>query len=373
MADSIFDAVVVGAGIHGLCAAQHLRARGLERIVVTERFAADHARGSSHGVSRILRSSYHDALYVQLARAARETAWPELLATLGVAGLTPVRGVFFGSDRPRFRSFVQTTLAHSRGVEEIDAASARRQFPLLRFADDHRVLVDHTAGVLAADGILAGLRAWLTAHGVEFWWSTGVSAVASEVDAVLLATERGTLRARRVVLACGAWASTLVPELAARCTVLRQTVGYYELDAQASACRAPAFPVWARIGEAVNDFVYGLPASPAGGVKLARHRTEGAADDRDIEVRTAPGAALADLAQMAPFAFAVGARLVRSETCLYTMTADQHFVVDALARDRRIVVVSACSGHGFKFGPVIGALVRAILLDGATPPAAFLL
>jgi sarcosine oxidase len=186
-------------------------------------------------------------------------------------------------------------------------------------------------------------------------------------------TDRGTLRAERVVLAAGAWLGELVPALAPRLTVLRQRVGYYRLGQDGAAGRA--MPVWARIGLAPDDFAYGLPELVAGeGVKVARHRTSGTADNPDVDPDGADAAALADLDACAHQVLGprLGARL-RVETCLYTMTKDQHFVVDALPGDPRVVIVSACSGHGFKFGPLVGDLVAGLLLDRQRPPPAFAL
>lgn len=367
MTDSgVWDAIVVGAGVHGLCAALHLRAR-LPRVAVVERFDLDHEAGSSHGASRIMRSSYHDPLYVRMAQAASR-AWPELGRVLHSHVLTPTPGVFFGPDSPRLRAFAAATLGSGADVEEIDAETARSRFPLLQVGDDCRVLLDHTAGVLAAADITSSLRRTLAAQGVNLLSHTAVHALVSQPEAVLLATAGGGLRARHVLLACGAWIAGLVPELATWCRVLRQVVGYYELDAPPAAWRAPRFPVWARIGALANDFVYGLPAIAASGVKVARHRTEGEADA--LEGQAAAGV-LADVDALAGAHLACRVRRQRSETCLYTMTPEQHFLVDASPHDARVVVLSACSGHGFKFAPVVGKLAAEIALDRARPPAAF--
>jgi len=365
-----YDVVVVGAGIHGLSAALALRARGLAATVVLERFALDHARGSSHGASRILRASYHDPLYVRLARAARHDGWPALARALGVEPLLPTPGLFFGPDSSRLRAYFAATLGSGARVEAIDAAAARARYPLLAVPGDSLVLLDHDAGILTAATVLAAMRRWLAANGVELRAGVRATAVHGDGAGVVVETEAGELRAHRAVLACGPWTSALVPDLAPRCTVLRQWIGYYALDAPAAACAPPCFPVWARIGAEANDFTYGLPAVGEAGVKLACHRTRGAPDDPDADASESE-AALAALDRVAGAVFRASPRRVRSETCLYTMTADEHFVVDALPHDRRIVVVSACSGHGFKFAPVLAELVADLLLAGVRPPAAF--
>ena len=99
MAEVVLDALVIGAGIHGLCAAWQLRRRGLARVAVLDRFPAGHARGSSHGESRITRSSYHHALYIRLAQTAHAEDWPCLAVDTGVVPIVRTPGVFFGPDK----------------------------------------------------------------------------------------------------------------------------------------------------------------------------------------------------------------------------------------------------------------------------------
>jgi sarcosine oxidase len=372
-AEGTFDVLVLGAGIHGLCAAWQLRRRGVRRIAVLDRFAPRHARGSSHGSSRITRSSYHDARYVQLAQEARHE-WATLARELAVEAIVPTPGVFFGPDVPRFAAFVATTVNAGAKVAVLDARDAQRRFPLLVLGGARQVLLDHTAGVVRADLVCAALRVWLLQHEVALIDETPVHALHAEDRAVAADTACGILRAPRVVLACGAGVGRLLPALASRFLVLRQSVGYFALHATPAQVRAPRFPVWARIGEAGNDFLYGLPAVGSTDVKVARHVTEGRGDDPEVDVPAPPAPALRDLDVCARTVFGARVRArVRAETCLYTMTRDQHFIVDALPKDARIVVCSACSGHGFKFGPVIGKMVADLVLAGARAPAAFAL
>jgi sarcosine oxidase len=60
----------------------------------------------------------------------------------------------------------------------------------------------------------------------------------------------------------------------------------------------------------------------------------------------------------------VSGHVRRTLTCMYTNTPDHDFVVDFEPHDRRIVVISACSGHGFKFAPVIGDIAAELVVDG---------
>jgi sarcosine oxidase len=133
---------------------------------------------------------------------------------------------------------------------------------------------------------------------------------------------------------------------------LAQDVGYFAADdADAKAMAPGAFPVWARIGRTAEDFHYGLPSVDGGGLKVAVHRTTGAPCDPDgalppPDERALLALARARLATTAP-------RLLRTERCLYTMAAGHDLRV-VRADDAPIVTIAACSGHAFKFGPLLG-------------------
>jgi len=354
-----FDAIVIGAGIHGLCAAFWLRQSGRTRIAVLERYGPGHDRGSSHGATRITRSSYHEQQFVHLAATAHRDGWPALERALGKPLRVPTPGVFFGPPDGPFGAYLQATLAASDAVLQVSVPAAAAQFPCLRFAADDAVLVDHSAAMVLASATMAGLREWLVAAGVELHWHCPVERLDAEVDGLRVTTATGRLRCRGAIIAAGAGLLRLAPTPDRPLSVLHQQVGYFAVDAEPAAQAAGTFPVWARIGREANDFQYGLPAHAGAGLKAAQHRTAGQGADPEAPAPPIDHAALLALAQER---FAVPVRaLLAAETCLYTMTRDQGFVVERSPDEPRIVSIAACSGHGFKFGPVIGRRAAELL------------
>ena len=352
------DCVVVGAGIHGLCTAFWLRQRGLAHIVVLERHGPGHDRGSSQGQTRITRSSYHEPELVRLAARAHSEGWPAIEQALGRSLRVTTPGVFFGPADGPFGDYLRATLGTGVAVEQVTIDVARRRFPLLRFQQDDAVLVDRTAAMVLAADTMRGLRDWLLAAGVELRWHTPALRIAPQATHIDIVTPATTLHGNTVVLAAGPWLPGLAT-LPEPLVVLRQEVGYFDVDADETACRAGTFPVWAHIGRLPNDFHYGLPSHAGAGLKAAVHRTEGAGSNPDD---APPPIDEQALLVMARERFTVTVRGLRAtERCLYTMTRDQGFRVARDASVPNLVTIAACNGHGFKFGPVVGRMAADLL------------
>lgn len=325
-----------------------------------ERFALQHDRGSSHGTSRITRSTYTERHHVELAARVHRDGWPLLEAELGQQLLHRTSGVFAGPAGGPIEQFAHATLGAGVAVEALPVDDARRRFPLLRFGGDDIVLLDHTAGVLAAATIRQALLDWLRRHDVELRPHQPARALHPDAHGVAVVTDHGVLRARSVVVACGAWSGELVPALRQRLTVVRQQVGYFDVAAPAAAVEPPAFPVFVHRSAGERGFCYGLPAFGRPGIKLARHVTAGPGADPDAPP---PPIDEQDLLALARERFAVPVRgLLAAEHCLYTMAPFDELRVEPLAGDARVAVVTACSGHAFKFGPEIGRRAAALVL-----------
>ena len=200
---------------------------------------------------------------------------------------------------------------------------------------------------------------------------TRVLAVEPDQDPVVVETDRGRLLAERVVITAGAWLARLVPALAPRVAVSRQHVGYFRLGGEPGGMAVGRFPVWVYLGDAARGLYYGLPEFGRPGVKAALHAASGRADDPDAS----PGVDAAEIERVRRFlatqlAVPVEA-VVHAENCLYTNTPDENFLLGALPGHPNVVVGSACSGHGFKFGPLTGRLLADLVMDGRTSVADF--
>lgn len=367
-----FHTLVIGGGVAGLATAWQLARTGGERIGLVERFRIGHDHGSSHGAGRITRTSYADSVYMRLAQQAHAEEWPRLERDAGVTLIHPCAGAFFGPAGSAFDDYVAAAAQVSADVELLERAEARRRFPLFRFPDAAGVLHDHTAGVVAAADTVRALARRCSVEGVFTLEETRVIAIDPAQDPIVVETDRGRLLAERLVITAGAWLPQLFPEFAPRLTVRRQTVGYFQVDAPAEALRPGAFPVWIHTGSPDNSYgFYGLPEFGGAGIKAGHHQTGGASQDPDGD-ESADTATLAQIETFLETQLTVKVlERVRHETCLYTNTDDEDFVLGRLPGDARIVIGSPCSGHGFKFAPLTGRILAELSRDGRTSVPAF--
>lgn len=349
------EVVVVGAGVMGLATARVLARSGRE-VVLVEQFRVGHDRGSSHGASRIFRLSYPDPQWVRLAHEALPL-WRELEAEAGVTLLEHHGSLDLGDWKPNREALA----ANGIGCDVLEAPEITRRFPL-RVDASETGLWEPTGGIVRADLALAALRESGVAAGVQLREGVRVTELEYEPDGVCVRGDGLSLRARSVIVTAGAWARDLLSPLGFELAVTptRETVSYFSLehDGELPSLIDPVE------GRGPGQLGYALVA-PGVGVKAGIHHT-GAPIDPDE-----PGVPDAELAAWTEDwiarRFRGAASIGTPETCIYTNTPDESFVLQHLGR---VVVGSACSGHGFKFAPVIGKRLAALASETGLAPAA---
>jgi sarcosine oxidase len=358
-----FDVAIIGLGVMGSAALAALARRG-QRVVGIDRFAPGHDRGSSHGTTRVIRLGYFEhPSYVPLVRAAYPL-WRELEARSGQALLTITGIVEIGAPAS---DLVVGTLRSSRlhGLphEILDARSLMKRFPAFRLPDDFVGVFQPDGGFVRAEPAVAALQALASRSGAELIWNEPVLAVEPHRDGVVVTTGHGDIRAGCAIVAAGPWLKSLLPQLPVPLRVTRQVLAWFEpADHARPRFAAERFPVF--LLENADGVFYGFPAD-ADGVKVAKHHHLDEAVDPDHYDRavSATDEAVIRLALKAHLPDADG-RLLAAQTCLYTMTPDGDFVLDRLPECPQIIVAAPCSGHGFKFAPVIGEILADLAVTG---------
>ena len=337
----------------GTAAARALARRG-RRTALVEQFRIGHDRGSSHGASRIFRFAYHHPDYVRMAGLARDL-WRVLEGETGEALLHTTGGLDAG---PGARVAAEALGAAGVPFEWLRGEEAMERWPGLRFDAGAEVLFQPDAGVVSADRAVLPMARAARQAGAAVWEGTPVTALAPAGTGVEVLTPEGPLRADVAVVAAGAWAGKLLASagLLLPLEVTLEQVAYFE---QEKASALPTLIDWhseQRAGYAVPD-----PARP-GSLKLGDHMT-GPVVDPDSRTFDPDPDGLRRVHEWAAHRFA-GLRPTGAETCLYATTPDEDFVLDRIGA---VVIGSACSGHGFKFAPLVGEWLAA-LATGDPPP-----
>jgi sarcosine oxidase len=366
--DAGADLVVVGLGAMGGATLWRAAARGL-RAVGVDRFDPPHDRGSTHGGSRLIRTAYfEDPAYLPLLREAF-ALWRALEAEAGETLLTMTGAAMIGrADSEVITGALRTARMHDLPHEMLDCREAARRFPQFALRDDEVLFHEDGGGVLRPERSVAAALRLARARGARVITRQQVTRIEPRGGGVRVHLHGGdAVDARRAVACAGAWTPALLPSLRAPLSVERQVNAWF--DPRDAALYAPQrFPVFIRELPG-GHFVYGLPAIDGDGVKLAVHH-EGQRVDPDNVPRTITDADLQPLRDHATRCLhGLDLQPRRAITCVYTNTPDEHFVIGVLPEAPQVVVVSACSGHGFKFAPVVADIAVDLAVDGGTERA----
>lgn len=358
-----YDVIVLGTGGVGSAALYHLARRGV-RALGLDRFPPGHDRGSSHGESRIIRRSYFEHPdYVPLLDSAY-ALWDELGAIRGEELFHRTGQIYFGpSDGVVVPGVLASARKHGIDVRQLAGVDAAREYPAYRAPDGASVLFEPDAGyLLVEDCVRAHIEEAIKLGGRHRHGDVVVSWEANAAG-VTVQTNRDRYCAARLIVAAGCWTRDLLSELGVRLRVLRKHLHWHATDSndylESNGC--PCF-----FFEVNGGYFYGFPDRGELGIKVAEHSggreiPDPLADPRepdpsDVErinsflARCLPGASR---------------RRTRHEVCFYTMSPDEHFVVDRHPEHSSVVFAAGLSGHGFKFTSALGRALTELALDGA--------
>ncbi len=366
-----YDVIVLGTGGVGSAAAYHLARRGA-KVLGIDRFPGGHDRGSSHGETRIIRQAYFEHPdYVPLLLRAYEL-WRELEAVAGEQLLHQVGLLQIG---PLDGAVVQGVLAsakqHQLNVEQHSAAEVHARWPGFRVPEGYVGVYEAAAGYLRVERCVLAHLAAAMSHGAEFRFGTAFYPRGGPGGGVSVVAESGeTLHAKSLVVAAGAWSPGLYANLKISLRPVRKHVYWFPTRSETyDQDRCPTF-----LYELPHGVFYGFPRIDDLGLKAAEHSgglavRDPLGDPREFDP--------VDLARVEGFLTAqlpgVGTPFTRRSVCYYTMSADEHFIVDRHPLEPNQWIAAGLSGHGFKFTSVLGEALADLALEGSTRlPVSFL-
>lgn len=368
------DVVVIGLGIMGTATAMTL-ARCGQRVIGVERFSIGHDHGSSHGDTRIIRLGYFEhPSYVPLLRSAYRL-WNELesktgqplMRMTGIAEIGP-------PDSEIIKGTLRASQEHNLPHTILDARQVMQRFPAFLLPRDYVAVLQPDGGYLFAEQAIFALARLAKDAGADLRTGETVVDIVPRSHGVAIKTDKGSIDAGAVVVTAGAWFHSLLdrflPRFREPLKVQRQVLAWFE-PINPSLFTPEKFPVFILASEYGNH--YGIPPHDMfpykGLLKIAKHDFDGPPITPDNYDRTITAededAIRVALRQHLP---AANGKLVAAKTCLYTTTADRHFLIDRVPGYPQIIFASPCSGHGFKFAPVIGEILADLVLTNKKMP-----
>jgi sarcosine oxidase len=362
-----YDLIVVGLGAMGGAAACHAARRGA-RVLGLDANQAGHSLGSSHGATRAIRETYFEAPdYVPLAQRSFEQ-WRALEAETGHSLLTVSGALYLGPPGNAMTTgVIRAAREHGLAWEALAGAGFARRFPGFALPDGWEAVFETRGGILRADACMQAYLDLARKHGADLRFSTPAlswrRAGAKGDGGVIVETPGGALKAGAMILTPGPWATEALADLGLPISCRR--IAVVHLDATDPA-QYPASDLSVYFWMTPEGIYAGFPHIDGEGVKIMRHDL----GDVCTPATVRRGIDADDTAQIARFTArympAANGPVREALACLYTMTPDNHFILDRHTAIPGLVYACGFCGHGFKFAPVIGEALTDLALDGAT-------
>lgn len=359
-----FDTIVIGIGGMGSATVYELARRG-QKVLGLEQFDIPHDRGSSHGITRIIRLAYYEhPSYVPLLRRAYEL-WRELQINVDEQLLYITGAIDAGPEGAGlFEGSLLSCQEHDLPHEVLTGPELSRRYPGYRLPPEIRVLLQPDGGFLLSERCIVSCVFAAQAHGADIRARERVIEWRASRDRVRVKTTRGSYEAGSLVISAGAWASKLIPQLGDHARPERQVLAWFQ-PRRPERYQPDAFPVFNLLVE--EGRYYGFPVFGVPGFKVGKyHHLEEPADpdkldrecsQRDEDVlrsfteRYMPDAAGPTMALKA---------------CMFTNTPDEHFVIDLHPEHKNVSIAAGFSGHGFKFCSVVGEIMADLAINRQT-------
>lgn len=355
--DKRYNAIVIGMGAMGSATAYYLARRG-QRVLGLERFDIPHDMGSSHGYTRIIRMPYYEhPSYVMLLKRAYEL-WREIEQRSGERLLHVHGSLDIGpADSWVFKGALQSAMEYELEHEVLTGLELAQRYPGYQLPHDIMALYQPDGGFLAPERCIVAYCFAALQHGAEIH---GREAVLDweplpHSEGVRVHTERAAYEADSLVITAGAWNDSLLGFLRGLAMPERQALAWFQ-PARPEYFRPETFPVFNLLAD--EGRYYGFPVHSVPGFKIGKYHhlhESGHADELAHEITPADEAILREcVARYFPQA---AGPVMTLKTCMFTNAPDGHFLLDLHPDYPQVAYASACSGHGFKFGSVIGEIL----------------
>jgi sarcosine oxidase len=370
------DVLVIGLGAMGSATLYQLAKRGVN-VLGIDQYSPPHAFGSTHGESRITREAVGEgAAFVPLAMRSH-VLWREIEREAGVNLLNQCGGLILAradgdshmhAQRDFLGNTIRLALQFCIAHEVLSAGEIQSRYPQLQLTGDETGYFEPGAGFLLPEACVQAQLHLARTLGADVNVGERVQAIILEGKRAIVDTDLARYAPDITIVCAGPWLPELLAEkISHPLVVRRQTLHWFgaENPRDYAAERFPIF-IW-HWGSNEDDVFYGIPDLGTG-VKIASEQTVESTTPEAVVREVDPvESTLLHARHIAGRLRGITNHVVKTATCLYTNTPDANFLIDRLPNAHGVIVVSACSGHGFKHSAAIGEAVAEMTIAGAAP------
>ena len=359
-----YDVIVIGLGAMGGAAAYHCAKRG-QKVLGLDVNPQFHSYGSSHGLTRALRETYFESPdYVPLTQRSFEL-WQELEQLSGVPLLTTSGAIYVAPiDHPLLRGVRSAAKQHSLSLDNLSQDEMNKRFPGFALPKDWEGVFEGRGSVLMAESCLRAHTDLAQKHGAELRFGCGVKSWEQTASgSIIVESDADRCEAKAVILTVGPWAVNVLSDLNLPLAGRRIPVVHFEpKKADLYDVKDMSVYFWAT----PQGVFAGFPNFKGEGIKIMRHDVGEICTPETVRREITSY----DINELENFADTympnANGGVRKSLVCLYTMTPDNHFVIDRHPEFKNLIYATGFSGHGFKFAPVVGEILADLTLTKKT-------
>lgn len=346
----MFDVIIIGTGAMGSSASHYLSDNNL-KVLAIDQFTPPHNNGSSHGETRIIRSSYYEhESYVPLIKESFKL-WNDLQKKTDLPILEMTGGLMIGKENSElFEGSKTSAELHNLNHKIISNKDIKENFPQFITNNNELALLEKDAGILFPENCI---KTFLDNSNIDFAFNEKVIQINQNKSNIEIITDKNNYKTKKLIISAGAWINKLLPELNLPIKIERQVLFWFKTNNNKFS--KEKFPIFLYEYEKDKIF-YGFP-DIGNGFKVAFHQTNNFIDPDLIEKEVNNKEIDKIKNTLKEFMNLDSFDILKTDVCMYTKTQDTHFIIDYYPDNKNIIIASPCSGHGFKFASVIGKIL----------------
>ncbi|OJJ20258.1 hypothetical protein BKI52_17480 [marine bacterium AO1-C] len=370
-----YQTIVIGIGSMGAATTYYLAQQGV-KVLGLEQFSIVHENGSHAGQSRIIRKAYAEHPdYVPLLRKAYEN-WAKFEQITGQTFFNNTGLAYFGLPNAPFIHGVKTSAKeHQIPIQAYVQQEGRVKFPWFNIPNEYEVVWEPEAGYVTPERTIASFAQQAQKAGAILHENEIVQDWQLKGTQIEVTTNKATYTAEKLIITAGAYAPQLLSNFEKPLQITRQLLAWIQ---PLEPIDLSALPCWVFEIPGVDGIYYGFPevkapwlsedSAQVSGFKIAHHTRGQVLTNDQLSFAADEAYIIQEKENLQKFSHtyfpALNGEFLAIKQCLYTYAPDEHFMIDYLPNtDRRVVVATGFSGHGFKFVPAIGEVLANLAMD----------